>query len=103
MIDRPPCWPSGQPCPNNCASALYERVVYNRHHLPEPWHGWRMAGRWLVSPDGDRIAPERLRGLLWRQVSEARVAAARAREQRASEVVRGLWRNVARERGEDGR
>ncbi len=72
-MERPPCWPDGQPCPNACAGALYERLVYNRHHLPDPWHGWRFAGRVLVSPDGDRIAAGRLRGLLWRESLEKRV------------------------------
>lgn len=37
-----------------------------------------MAGRELVSPDGDRITPERLRGLIWRLRAEARRDAARA-------------------------
>lgn len=73
-MKRPPCWPEGQPCPNGCAQALYERTVYNRHHLPQPWNGWRFAGRELVSPEGDRIAPERLRGLLWREAGEKRVS-----------------------------
>lgn len=69
---RPPCWPEQKPCPNECAQALYQREVYNRHHLPSPWDGWRFAGRVLVSPDGDRIAPERLRGMLWRESLRSR-------------------------------
>lgn len=81
-MSRPPCWPVGQPCPNPCAAALYDRTVYNRQHLSGPWTGWRMAGRELVSPDGDRITPERLRGLLWRQASEQRLAQVRARNRR---------------------
>lgn len=78
-MSRPPCWPAGQPCPNECAAALHDRTVYNRQHLGGPWAGWRMAGRELVSPDGDRISPERMRGLLWRAEIEARRDAARAR------------------------
>ena len=31
--------------------------------------------------DGQRIAPERLRGLLWREKSEARIAKARAKRE----------------------
>lgn len=38
------------------------------------WYGWRLRGRHLVSPDGERITPERLRGLLWRDGSELRLA-----------------------------
>lgn len=55
VMDRPPCWPEGRPCPNNCAYQLAERTVYNLTPLYGQWAGWRMAGRVLVSPDGDRI------------------------------------------------
>ncbi|MFC7300202.1 DUF3653 domain-containing protein [Cognatiluteimonas weifangensis] len=68
MMDRPPCWPDDQTQrPNACAHAQYARVIHNITPLYGPWAGWRMAGRVLVSPDGDRISPERLRGLLWRE------------------------------------
>jgi len=29
------------------------------------WLHWRLRGNFLISPDGDRITPERLRGLLF--------------------------------------
>ena len=64
---RPPCWPDGQPPPNNCAAALYNRTVNGITPLYAEWSGWRLSGRWLVSPEGDRITPERLRGILWRE------------------------------------
>lgn len=89
-MSRPPCWPEGQACPNLCASALHDRLTRNHTALHGPWTGWRLAGRDLVSPEGDRIAPERLRGLLWRQDSEARRDAARARnaaKQRVSSMT----------------
>ena len=44
----------------------YERVVHNKTALYGPWAGWRMAGRFLVAPDRERITPERLRGIMWR-------------------------------------
>lgn len=81
-MSRPPCWPAGQPCPNDCASALYARQVHGIQPLHGPWDGWRLAGRDLVGPDGDRISPERLRGLLWRQQAEARRDAARVRREK---------------------
>ena len=87
---RPPCWPDGQPCPNDCAAQLYERIVHNHTPLTGPWAGWRLAGRDLVSPAGDRIAPERLRGLLWRQQTEARRDAARARNDARKSSHRGM-------------
>lgn len=84
LKDRlPPCWPTGQPCPNSCAAALHDRVATNHVHLSQQWQGWRLAGRDLVSPDGDRINPQRLRGLLFRQAAEARLHAAKARRKPA--------------------
>lgn len=79
MITRPPCWPDGQPCPNDCAAALHERVVYNHLDLTGPWQGWRFRGRDLISPSGLRLTPERLLGLAWRQHNEARLFQVRSR------------------------
>lgn len=79
--ERPPCWPEGEPCPNTCARALYSRVVDNHHALHGSWSGWRFAGRDLVAPDGQRINPERLRGLLMRDAAELRLAGFRSRRE----------------------
>lgn len=38
------------------------------------WLGWRLRGRYLISPDGDRITPERLRGFLFTEALRARYA-----------------------------
>lgn len=57
-----------------------------------------MAGRDLVAPDGARISPERLRGLLWRQEAEERRDAARTR--REKRVSSGLV-TVLRVRNDD--
>ncbi|WP_435015154.1 hypothetical protein [Xanthomonas arboricola] len=62
---RPPCWPVGTQCPNSCAEDLHRRVVRNHVELTGPWAGWRLAGRDLVAPTGERIPERRLRGLLW--------------------------------------
>jgi hypothetical protein len=78
-MDRPPCWSEGQPCPNTCAEQLRSRVIRNHTPLFGEWAGWRMAGRCLVSPDGDRISPERLRGLLFVEAGRLRVEKRRAR------------------------
>ncbi|WP_140908725.1 DUF3653 domain-containing protein [Cognatiluteimonas lumbrici] len=86
MQTRPPCWPESRPCPNECAHQLYERTVHNLTPLHGRWAGWRLAGRELVAPDGDRITPERLRGLLWRQEHEQRIE--RAAGRRAAEQLR---------------
>jgi len=71
---RPPCWPDGQSCPNACAHTQHERLVHNRLELHGPWIGWRFAGRDLVSPDGDRINAERLRGILFAEALRRRYA-----------------------------
>lgn len=85
-MDRPPCWPEGQSCPNPCAYQLIERSVYNKTPLYGQWAGWRMAGRCLVSPDGDRISPERLRGILFAEASRKRLI--RSKPAALSAVVR---------------
>jgi hypothetical protein len=81
----------------------HELLIVRVPEWPDAWSGWFFRGGVLVSPDGHRITPERLRGLLFRQDSERRLAAVRAREKRFGEVVRGLVRNLARERGDIGR
>jgi hypothetical protein len=40
----------------------------------DDWYGWRLRGRHLVSPDGQRITRRRLEGLLWRDGMELRLA-----------------------------
>lgn len=60
-------------CNRESDPAHHDRIVYNITPLYGPWAGWRMAGRVLVSPDRDRISPERLRGLLWREKMQSRL------------------------------
>ncbi|MBV6898068.1 DUF3653 domain-containing protein [Xanthomonas euvesicatoria] len=43
-------------------------------YLSGRFAGWRIAGNYLVSPDGDRMTPERLKGLVWRDQMELRLA-----------------------------
>lgn len=59
-------------CLEESSSEHYKRVVHNHSALHGPWKGWRLAGRYLVSPDGDRILPERVRGMLFREKFRAR-------------------------------
>lgn len=74
--------------PNRCAAALYEWRIYGNGPLHGRWwSGWRIADRELVSPDGQRISPERLRGLLFRQDGENRIAAARKRKGRQHPAI----------------
>ncbi|MEN4903347.1 DUF3653 domain-containing protein [Luteimonas sp. TWI1437] len=66
-------------CNRESDSAHYDRVVHNRTELHGPWAGWRMAGRELVSPEGQRFTTERLRGLAFRLEAEQRLERARLR------------------------
>lgn len=44
------------------------------HDFTGNWHGWRIRGNYLVSPDGQRMTRERLDGLLFRDELELRRA-----------------------------
>lgn len=46
---------------------------------PDHWRGWYFSGPNLISPHGDRITPERLSGILWREAQQARLAKIRQR------------------------
>lgn len=72
----------------------YDRVVHNKTELHGPWAGWRMAGRELVSPEGDRFTTTRLRGLAWRLDAEQRAERARARNARAKKRQQELVKVV---------
>ena len=54
--------------------------------LEDDWYGWRLRGRHLVSDDGQRMTIERLRGLMWRDKMELRLAGYASR--RAAEADR---------------
>ena len=73
-MNHPPCWPEGRVCPNDCAIQLHDRILHNLTPLHGPWAGWRMAGRNLVSPDGERIPVGRMQGILFREAAMKRLA-----------------------------
>ena len=51
----------------------------------DDWYGWRLRGRHLVSPDGQRITRRRLEGLLWRDEIELRLAGFASRRKAEAE------------------
>jgi hypothetical protein len=59
------------------------------HDFDGEWYGWRLRGRLLVSADGQRMTPERLRGLMWRDKMELRRAgfASRRKAEEAARVA----------------
>lgn len=67
------------------------QIVEIRTDIPAAWAGWSFSanGRHLVSPERDRITPERLRGLLWRDAMELRRAGLRSRSEAEKRVLRG--------------
>lgn len=59
----PTCWQ----CRAESPRAHWLRVAENKTALYGPWEGWRMAGRYLITPTGNRITPERLAGMMWEE------------------------------------
>lgn len=59
--------------------------------VPAPWAGWAFSanGKHLLSPERDRITPERLAGLLWRDAMELRRAGLRSRREAEKPVLQG--------------
>lgn len=66
-------------------------IVAIQTDIPERWHGWSFSasGRHLVSPDRQKITPERLAGLLWRDAMELRRAGLKSRREAEKPVRRG--------------
>lgn len=84
---QPPCVMPKQPL-NPCARRVYAEKVIGHVDLAADWAGWRLRGRWLISPEGDRINPERLRGILFREANEKRRHKAGAKAGQRGQVVR---------------
>lgn len=93
-MNRPPCWPVDRAQPNPCALAHYARDVDGHADLTADWLGWKQRGRWLVSPSGERISPERMKGILWRQQQEEHLSAARNRNSSRKAVRRQMVKVV---------
>ena len=62
--NAPPCIKAGLGW-NKCAERQFEEQILNHINLVAEWNGWKFKGKDLVSPDGMRISPQRLRGILW--------------------------------------
>lgn len=75
--DAPPCVRLGEPL-NWCAKRQMAERLLGHFALVENWAGWRFAGRDLVSPDGLRINPTRLRCLMLQEKQQSGPAMKRA-------------------------
>lgn len=56
---------TAKPTPEEALCFMADAMLYQRIDLTGPWQGWKLRGRVLVSPDGDRVPVERLRGMLF--------------------------------------
>jgi len=67
------------------------QIVEIRTDVPLAWAGWSFSanGKHLVSPDRDRITPERLAGIMWRDSMELRRAGLRSRREAETKARRG--------------
>ena len=83
---QPPCLVPDTPM-NDCARRLYQEKVLGHVDLAADWAGWKLRGKWLISPDGERINPLRLRGILFREDGEKRVSIATRRRSGLQGVV----------------
>lgn len=75
---------AAKPTYEEALSFMADAVLHQRIDFTGPWQGWKLRGRHLVSPDGDRMLPGRLVGLAWRFQAEARRDAARAKREAAA-------------------
>ena len=80
--NAPPCIKAGLAW-NKCAEKQFEEQILNHITLVADWQGWRFKGKDLVSPDGMRINPQRLRSILW---AEKRLSVGGTKK-RTAEVV----------------
>lgn len=78
------------PTPGEAMQYMVDAQLNGRIDLVGKWNGWRLRDRDLVSPSGQRISPQRLEGLLWRDAMELRLAgfASRRQAEAAKQVVR---------------
>lgn len=73
------------PTPDEALDFMRAVLLHSHCDFTHEWQGWKLRGRDLVSPDGDRISARRLRGLMFAETN--RVRAVRARPQEVGNVV----------------
>lgn len=72
------------PTPEEALRFMLAALVHQQIDLTGPWQGWRVRGRELVAPHGQRIPVRRLQGLLWREEMELRSAGFASRKKAES-------------------
>lgn len=66
----PTCWH----CKAESSASHYDRIVHNKTALYGEWAGWRLSGRFLISPAGARFTPERLAAIALHDRATKRLA-----------------------------
>lgn len=89
----PPCFRIGT-APNPCAVERWWRVVENKTPLHGEWSGWRMAGKYLIAPNGVRFCPGRLQAIAW---AEKQTAMKARRDKKQTECPQRVVALPARE------
>lgn len=64
-----------KPTEEDALRFMHEALVLNRICFGYEWQGWRMAGRYLVTPEGDRITANRLLWLVRREAMREKLYA----------------------------
>lgn len=65
-----------KPTKQDAENFMYQVMVNGHLDLANEWSGWKLRGPYLVAPNGDRILPQRLIGLLYVEKLQKRVHAA---------------------------
>lgn len=64
------------PSQEDAMQFMYQVLVNGQLDMQNEWKGWKLRGPYLVAPNGDRIMPQRLLGLLYVEKLQKRVLAA---------------------------
>ncbi|WP_164738701.1 hypothetical protein [Xanthomonas euvesicatoria] len=94
---RAGCW---RAMPKQLRGRSTSARVTNHVELTGLWAGWRLAGRDLVAPSGERIPERRLRGLLWHANATDIRASVRRRNAKRKAVQHSLVKVVVVDLGE---
>jgi hypothetical protein len=72
-------WDKGKPIPSHHRKLmeLYSGLDLGYHHAS--WKGWKIRGKWIISPYGDRITMEQIMFIAIRDQPSERVERARRR------------------------
>lgn len=83
-----------KPTKADAEAFMYAALVNYHIDLAQEWQGWKIRGRYLVSPHGDRVCVRRLAGLLFTEKNRVKVAPKKGR----ADIVELIRRPINAER-----